>query len=104
MYLIEYLPKSQQDLIDIVRYISSELHNPEAANALAINIINSIDGISDFPYSTQAYRTIKPLKHEYRRLIVENYIVFYWIDEDKKTITVARVLYAQRNHQKLLEK
>ena len=31
------------------------------------------------------------------KLSVKNYFVFYRIDETKKTVTVARVIYAKRN-------
>lgn len=29
--------------------------------------------------------------------------MFYWVDEDKKRITVARVVYAKRDYELLLE-
>jgi plasmid stabilization system protein ParE len=30
-------------------------------------------------------------------LLVKNYFVFYWVDENEKTVTIARVIYARRN-------
>ncbi len=29
-------------------------------------------------------------------MVVQNYSVFYWIDEDYKIVTIARVLYNRR--------
>ncbi|WP_366944681.1 hypothetical protein [uncultured Fibrobacter sp.] len=40
---------------------------------------------------------MKPLKHDFRKMVVQNYSVFYWVDENSKTITVARILYNRRN-------
>lgn len=103
MYNLEYLPVARQDMVDIVRYISRELNNPIAADQLAVELIEAGDSIPALPYANPAYIPIRPLKHEYRKLLVRNYIMFYWLDEEKKMVTVARVVYAKRDYKKLLE-
>ena len=50
-----------------------------------------------------AYAPLRPLKHEYRKLLVENYMMLYWVSETEKRVTIARVVYARRNYAKLLE-
>jgi len=102
MYQLTFLPIAQQDMTDIVRYISHELFNPTAADALADEMIESAERLCDFPYINTIHQTIKPLKHEYRKLLVKNYIMFYWVDEKEKLITIARVIYARRNYEKSL--
>ena len=103
MYKIEYLPAARQDMIEIVRYISQELQNPTAADQLAMELIEAGDGILRFPYANPSYIPIRPLKHEYRKLQVQNYTVFYWVDEAEQLVTVARVVYAKRDYDRLLE-
>lgn len=104
MYNLEYLPTARQDMIDIVQYISQELKNPIAAERLAIEMVEAAEKILIFPYAAApVYLPIRSLKHEYRKILVQNYLIFYWIDESKKLVTVARVLYARRNHNRLLE-
>lgn len=103
MYKVEYLPAAYNDMIEIIRYISSELSNSAAANKLGVEFVTAIDRLQDFPYSYPAYFPIKPLKHEYRRLQVGNYIVFYWVDEAEKLVVVARAIYGKRNHTQILE-
>lgn len=93
MYKLEYLPVARQDMIEIVQYISRELCNPAAANHLAVEFVKAGDDISEFPYANPAYIPIKPLGHEYRKRLVQNYIMFYWVDEKEKLVTVARVIY-----------
>lgn len=90
-------------MIDIARYISRELNNPVAADRLALELIEAGDSIPAFPYANPAYIPIRPLKHEYRKLLVENYLMLYWVDEEKKRVTVARVIYAKRDYELLLE-
>ncbi|MEY8404822.1 type II toxin-antitoxin system RelE/ParE family toxin [Oscillospiraceae bacterium 44-34] len=103
MYKLEYLPVARRDMIEIVRYISQELQNPTAADQLAMELIEAGDSIPKFPYANPAFIPIRPLKHEYRKLLVQNYFMFYWVDEVKKLVTVARVVYARRDYKRLLE-
>jgi len=94
---------ARRDMIEIVRYISQELQNPTAADQLAMELIEAGDSIPKFPYANPAFIPIRPLKHEYRKLLVQNYFMFYWVDEVKKLVTVARVVYARRDYKRLLE-
>ena len=93
---------ARRDMVEIVRYISQELQNPTAADQLAMELIEAGDSIPKFPYANPAFIPIRPLKHEYRKLLVQNYFMFYWVDEVKKLVTVARVVYARRDYERLL--
>jgi addiction module RelE/StbE family toxin len=102
MYQLEFLPIARQDMADIVRYISHELFNQAAAENLADEMIDAAERLADFPYINAIHQSIRPLKKEYRKLIVKNYIMFYWIDEKEKRVTIARVIYARRDYERLL--
>ncbi len=103
MYKLEYLPVARKDMLEIVRYISRELQNPDAAVRLATELVDAAESVLTFPYATPAYHPIRPLKYEYRKILVQNYLMFYWIDEEKKLVTVARVIYGKRDYVRLLE-
>ena len=103
MYKLEYLPVARKDMLQIVQYISQQLKNPDAAGHLAAELIHAAENVLIFPYATPAYQPIRPLQHEYRKIVVQNYLMFYWIDEEKKLVTVARVIYAKRDYGRLLE-
>lgn len=102
MYQVEYLPSARQDMVEIIRYISHELCSPAAADKLSLEFIEAADRLQLFPYANTAYIPIKPLKHEYRKLPVQNYLMFYWVDEERKRVTIARVIYARRDYEKLI--
>ncbi|MFR8214988.1 MAG: type II toxin-antitoxin system RelE/ParE family toxin [Oscillospiraceae bacterium] len=102
MYTIEYLPIAGRDMVDIAKYIGVKLENPEAAERLAEKMIEAAEKLTDMPYKCPVYIPVKPLRHEYRKLIVQNYIMFYWVDEDKKLITIARVVYSGRDYENIL--
>ena len=69
MYKLEFLPSARQDMVEIVRYISKELHNPAAANRLATSFLEAADRAATFPYAAPSYNPIRSLKHEYRKLV-----------------------------------
>ena len=102
MYSLEYLPIARRDMVDIAKYIGIKLANPDAADRLAEEMIEAAESLRNMPYMRPMYYPVKPLKHEYRKLIVHNYIMFYWVDEDNKLVTIARVVYSGRDYEKLL--
>jgi len=65
-------------------------------------MIEAGDKLVEFPYKNRVYQPIRPLKREYRGQIVQNHIMFYYVDEDQKRVTIARVIYAPRDYGKLL--
>ena len=103
MYDLEYLPLARKDMVEAVRYISEKLKNPIAAEQLAVELIEAGDSIRTFPYANPVHMPLRPLGHEYRQLLVHSYLVFSWVDEKKKLVTVARVIYARRHYERLLE-
>ncbi|WP_416327923.1 type II toxin-antitoxin system RelE/ParE family toxin [[Clostridium] innocuum] len=103
MYRLEFLPLARKDMVEIVRYISQELENPDAAERLTMKLIETTEKLSMFPYVGNAYHSLRPLKNEYRKISVKNYLMFYWVDEENKAIVVTRVLYMRRDYGRLLE-
>lgn len=96
-YKLVYLEQFRNDLKEIAVYITNELKSPQAAAKLVGNIISAAEGLKQFPYAQAVYVPIKPLKYEYRKLIVENHMLFYRIDETEKEVVITRIIYARRN-------
>ncbi len=103
MYKLEFLPVALNDMLEAVSYISNELKNSIAANKLSEKFVAVAEVLADFPYSNPVYIPMKRLNREYRKTVVENYLMFYWVDEPGKTVTVARVIYGKRNYGKMIE-
>ena len=102
-YKVEYLPIAMQDMVDIVSYISGELDNPEAAQGLAEKLIAAGDTLGNHPYKNRNYNPAKKLKYEYRRVLVGNYGMYYWVDEEAHVVTIARVIYQRRDIDRWLD-
>ena len=99
-YNIEYSKESKQDLIDIKQYIKYHLQEPLIAQKLISKIKTEIDSLKDNPelYSIIDDDVIKRL--EIRKLIVDNYIVFYRLKNNN--IQIVRIMYGRRNWINLL--
>ena len=107
-YKIDYLPSALRDLTEIADYIGGKLNNPEAADRLSETIVSTIEKLTDMPYRYPVYYpvatfSVKPLKMEYRKMVIKNYLVFYWVNEEKHLVTIARVIYGGRNIDNILE-
>lgn len=97
MYRVEFLPVAQRDLTEIVSYIANCLQNPTAAYRLAEQIVEAADRLANYPYSNPVYRPVSPMRCEYRRVNVNNYLLFYTVEEEKQTVTVQRIIYGNRD-------
>lgn len=93
---------AEQDLYDIFEYISQKLSNNIAANALMNKIEKSFLNIEENPYLYEKVN-VKLNNEIYRRLIVDNYIALYDIDENTKRVIVYRVLYSGRDYLENIE-
>ena len=90
-YKVEITKEALQDMEDMYNYIALELLSPENAMGQYNRIADEILTLETFP---QRYRIMdsEPEKQmELRRMIVDNYSVFYTIREDK--VIVTDVLY-----------
>ena len=99
-YNIEYSKESKEDLIEIKQYIKYNLQEPETTNKLISKIRNSIKDLNNNPkiYAIIDDDIIRKL--EIRKIIVDNYIVFYRIKNN--SIEIVRIMYGRRNWINLL--
>ena len=102
MYKVEILPIAIEDFDNIIHYVTYNLKNITAAKKLRDLFIKSFDYILKFPYGCAIYKSKKVLKYEYRTYKVKNYIMFYVIDEEKKIITIVRILNRKMNFNNIL--
>lgn len=76
MYDLECLPIARSNMAEIAGYVSRELQNPDAAEQLAEKMIDAVEDARTFPYAAPPYIPLRPLKHDYRKLLVQNHLIF----------------------------
>ncbi len=92
-FQVNYSYAALEDLKAIHSYIVYELRSPIAAKRLERRIRDEIRSLDYFPerYAVVDYDQLASIG--LRRVPVGNYIVYYLIDLEKLTVTVARILY-----------
>ena len=103
MYKLVYLPHALEDLVEIATYIAKKLNNPIAAENITSQLVEKAESLKEFPYVYPVHNPIRKLNKEYRKLRVKNWIMFYYVNEGEKTITIARAIYGKCNFENILE-
>jgi len=103
MYKLEFLPIAKEDIDEIISYVSNNLNNKTAARKLANSFIKGANDILKFPYGISIYNQSKKLKNDYRCFKVNNFLMFYTINEKEQIITIVRVLYSKMDISNILE-
>lgn len=99
-FSLRYLPLFENDLLEVVDYITEGLKNVTAAERLVNNIENAILKRLDNPLAFEPYHSHKRRKDTYYRIYVGNYTVFYVVIGD--VMEVRRLIYSHRDIDKLL--
>lgn len=92
---------AENDIRDIIRYISAQLSAPMSAAKMMEAIEAAIAGLVDMQKKFPPVTDARLASMGYRKLIVKGYIVFYIIDE--KFVDVVRILFARRDWLPLLK-
>ena len=98
-----FTEKAEQDLDEILRYISVDLVNPTAAQNLGRKVFEKIDMVRTFPESGA------PVDNEFladktvRKLSVDNYVIYYKAHYEEQVISIIRIVYGKRNLDEILK-
>ncbi len=89
---------AQKDLESIYNYISNNLVNKDAAIKLLNKIIDKFDTVALFPKSAPLINNEYVKNKNIRKLLVDNYIAFYEVDDIYKEIRIIRIMYGMQNY------
>jgi addiction module RelE/StbE family toxin len=101
MYKIHYLPLALDDLKDIVHYMAHTLELPRAAEKFLSKLDREVLKIADNPFRCRLYTLSETLKYDYRALHINNYSLFYVVDNKK--IEIHRIVYSRRDIERILK-
>ena len=96
-YNVGYSVDALGDLRVIYSYIANELFVPKTAAAQLWRIRKKVRSLDFLParYTLVEWEPWHSMKMH--QLSVDNFIVYYLIDDKEKTVTVARIFYAGRD-------
>ena len=102
-YKIIITPDAEEDLFELRNYIADVLLARDTARNYIRTIRKEIGSLSEMPAK------YKPVDDEpwhsrgIRRIMANNFFVYYRIDEDRKQVFVLNVIYARRDQLRMLE-
>ena len=93
---------AEHDIMRAVDYIEFVLKNPQAADNLLDTVSKQIGTLSEFPQKFRIVDDPVLASWEIRFVIINNYLAFYTINEEKQTVIVVRFLYQKSNWTSIL--
>ena len=97
IYEVEVSQQADSDLRGIFEYIAFELQSPKNASRQLDRLEGQILSLNMMPERYRRYEKEPWKSRGLRVLPVDNYVVLYIPDHDKKVVTILRVMYARRD-------
>ena len=97
IYEVEVSQQADSDLREIFEYIAFELQSPKNASGQLDRLEKQILSLNTMPERYRRYEKEPWKSRGLRVLPVDNYVVLYIPDCDKKVVTILRVMYVRRD-------
>lgn len=97
IYEVEVSEQADRDLREIFEYIAFELQSPENAIGQLDRLEEHILSLDAMPKRYRKYEKEPWKSRELHILPVDNYVILYIPNSDKKVVTILRVMYAGRD-------
>ena len=102
VYSVLYSPAAKDDLFGVYSYIATELLEPEIAAMQTDRIRKAIRSLEHLPLR-YAHVDWEPwLSMGMRKLIVDNYIVFYLVHQESREVRIVRIMFSARDLKTIL--
>ena len=102
MYKILRTDKAEDQLRDIIFYISDDSGNIDTALRYLEKIETAINRLQEFPNSGSIPRYSILKKQGYRVVIVEKHLAFYKVNEEDKTVIIYAIVDGRREYKNLI--
>ena len=101
-YKLQTTEQADHDIREIIEYMVVQLTAPKAAIVFKQKLLACYHLLKDHPLLFALCPDETLAKLGYRFVPVKNYILFYRVDEDTKTVYISRVVYGKRKYSELL--
>ena len=102
VYSVLYSPAAKDDLFGVYSYIATELLEPEIAAKQTDRIRKAIRNLEHLP-PRHAHVNWEPwLSMGMRKLVVDNYMVFYLVREESLEVRIVRIVFSGRDLKTIL--
>jgi plasmid stabilization system protein ParE len=102
MYKILPTERSNSDTDEVFSYLLDTFQSPQAAQSHRKALADAVNLLKGNPYIRPLVKDEKLAAKGLRFITVKNYMLFYRIDEENKTVKLEAFMYSHRNWQAIL--
>lgn len=97
IYNVFYSAEARNDLRGIYEYIAYKLLEPKIAASQTKRIMEAVCSLKEMPMRHRLYEEEPWRTYGLRFMPVDNYLIFYLVNETTKVVNIIRVIYGGRN-------
>ena len=97
-YNIIVAPRALLDLDEAADYVRVALYAPDASHAFVSHVLDAIGRLEEFPFSGAKVKLSCMPDYAVRRLVVDEFLVFYRVDEPQGVVYVLRIRYGRTDY------
>ena len=101
-YTVKLAPQALEQLGEIYDYIRFTLQSPDTATKILDTLEKEISSLNLFPNRVPLTEEDPWRSQGIHKLSVKNYLVYFWVDEDRKSVLVTGVVYGRRDQREYL--
>lgn len=98
IYEIEFTEDCRDEINEIYEYISEKLVAENSAKKLMRKMRDAVMDLSETPNLYMKIEKTDRNKREFRRMVIDNFVVLYTVDESSKKVYIAHMYYGRRNY------
>ena len=102
-YKIKFTKKCLIDIDNACFYISNTLKSQQASIKLREKIKKSVINLPNNPKMYSQIDKFDKLNRIYRKIVINNYVLLYTIDEENELIYFSHMYYGGRNYLEILD-
>lgn len=102
-YEVKITPYALRQMQEIVPYISAALQSPENAVHWLDTIEREMASLSSMPARIPLTEEEPWHSQGIHKMVVKNFLVYFWIDDDNLCVWVTAVVYGKRDQRQQLE-
>lgn len=96
-YIVKLSTQANEDIKEIYEYIANILCEKEIASNTVSLFEKNILSLSEMPGRCRIYESEPWQSRGVHVMSVKNYLIFYVINEEEKTVNILRILYGSRD-------
>ena len=102
IYEVRISKQAERQLKEIFQYISYTLQAPGTAEKMLDLLEREILSLSSFPNRIPLTQDEPWHSQGIHKMVVKNYLVYFWVDENDQTVHIIAVVYGRRDQKQLL--